>query len=357
MTRRGHRRQVPCGRVPFAVMTATQEPPAQAPDRDSVRVRQFDADRHDQSLGLDDALSTQPTERQLLWIDIAEALDRERAQQLADAFGLDPSTIRALENPSDLPHLEVHGSYLHVRLAVEPDDRRPEETPWLDIVGGSNVVITSHPKPVKFLDDMDERIQVDTTFGLLDASTLVASLLGAAVTSYFTAVDAIEDDVDLLDAKSLRDDGRHQLLDDLVIVRRRIARLRRLLTDHRQMFASLAGAELAKLTDNPDSAAAFNAVAERFESAISAVESSREVLIGSFEVYMTRTAQRTNDVMKVLALATVLLLPGSLVAGLLGMNMMIPLPEDDPLMWWYVVTGVLVFAAVILLIARARRWL
>ena len=102
-----------------------------------------------------------------------------------------------------------------------------------------------------------------------------------------------------------------ELLDDLVVVRRRIARLRRVLTDHRQLFASLAGAELATLTDNPDSAPAFKTVSERFDSAIGAVEDSREVLIGSFDVYMTRTAQRTNDIMKVLALATVLLLPGS----------------------------------------------
>jgi len=204
---------------------------------------------------------------------------------------------------------------------------------------------------------MDDRIETDTTFGLLDASTFIASLLSAAVTTYFAAVDAIEDDVDVLDAKSLRDDGRHQLLDDLVVVRRRIARLRRVLTDHRQLFASLAGPELSHLTENPDTAGAFKSVAERFDSAIGAVEDSREVLIGSFDVYMTRTAQRTNDTMKVLALATVLLLPGSLVAGLLGMNMIIPLPDDDPLMWWLVVMGVVLFAGLILLIARARRWL
>ena len=219
------------------------------------------------------------------------------------------------------------------------------------------MVITSHRKPIKFLDDMDDRIETDTTFGLLDASTFITSLLGAAVTSYFTAVDAIEDDVDVLDSKSLRDDGRHQLLDDLVVVRRRIARLRRVLTDHRQLFASLAGAELATLTDNPDSAPAFKAVAERFDSAIGAVEDSREVLIGSFDVYMTRTAQRTNDIMKVLALATVVLLPGSVVAGLLGMNVIVPLPDDNPMSFWIVVTGVVVFAVSILLIARARRWL
>ena len=61
--------------------------------------------------------------------------------------------------------------------------------------------------------------------------------------------------------------------------------------------------------------------------------------------------------MKVLALATVLLLPGSVVAGLLGMNVLIPLPDDNPLSFWVVVAGVVIFAASILLIARARRWL
>ena len=338
-------------------MTATQEPTAKAPTEGSVRVRQFDADRHDQSLALDEALAAKPTERQLLWIDISEELDAEQAKELADAFELDSTTIHAMRNPGDVPHLGVHGSYLHVRVAVEPNDRKPDATPWLDIVGGGNVVITNHRVPIQFLDDMDDRIQADTTFGLLDASTFVSSLLGAAVTTYFAAVDAIEDDVDVLDAKSLRDDGRHELLDDLVLVRRRIARLRRVLTDHRQLFASLAGAELATLTDNPDSAPAFKAVSERFDSAIGAVEDSREVLIGSFDVYMTRTAQRTNDIMKVLALATVLLLPGSVVAGLLGMNMLIPLPEDNPMSFWIVVTGVAVFAASILVIARARHWL
>jgi magnesium transporter len=338
-------------------MTATLERTAKALTHEGVRVRQFDADRNDQSLSLDDALEAKPTDRQLLWIDIAEDLDKAQARRLADAFDLHSSTVDAFMNPGDVPHLGVHGSYLHIRVAVEPNDREPEATPWLDIVGGGNVVITSHRKPIQFLDEMDDRIKADTSFGLLDAGTFIASLLGAAVTSYFAAVDTIEDDVDVLDAKSLRDDGRHQLLDDLVVVRRRIARLRRVLTDHRQLFASLAGAELAKLTDNPDSAAAFKAVSERFDSAISAVEDSREVLIGSFDVYMTRTAQRTNDIMKVLALATVLLLPGSLVAGLLGMNMIIPLPDDDPLMWWLVVMGVVLFAGLILLIARARRWL
>jgi Mg2+ and Co2+ transporter CorA len=61
--------------------------------------------------------------------------------------------------------------------------------------------------------------------------------------------------------------------------------------------------------------------------------------------------------MKILALATVLLLPGSLIAGLLGMNVAIPLGKDDPASFWIVVVGVVLLAVVILSVARYRRWL
>jgi len=61
--------------------------------------------------------------------------------------------------------------------------------------------------------------------------------------------------------------------------------------------------------------------------------------------------------MKVLTFATILLLPGSLVAGLLGMNVVVPLGKDDPLSFWLVVAGVILFGVAILLVARARRWL
>jgi Mg2+ and Co2+ transporter CorA len=98
-------------------------------------------------------------------------------------------------------------------------------------------------------------------------------------------------------------------------------------------------------------------LSSRYEGALAAVEASREAVLGSFDVFMSRTAQRTNEVMKVLTLATVLLLPGSLIAGLLGMNVVVPLSKDDPVSFWLVVVAIFVLALVIVLAARARRWL
>ena len=72
---------------------------------------------------------------------------------------------------------------------------------------------------------------------------------------------------------------------------------------------------------------------------------------------MTRTAQRTNEIIKVLTIATVVLLPGSLVAGLLGMNLVVPLASDDPRSFWLVIGGIAGLAFVILASLRLRRWI
>ena len=146
------------------------------------------------------------------------------------------------------------------------------------------------------------------------------------------------------------------ILADLVGLRRRIARLRRAISDQREVFAALGAADFSASIPGDDPAD-FAALADRFENALRAVEDSRDLLIGSFDVFMTRTAQGTNDVMKVLALATVLLLPGSLIAGLLGMNVDVPLPKDGTFSFWLVVVAIVVLAAAVLFVARARRWI
>jgi Mg2+ and Co2+ transporter CorA len=54
---------------------------------------------------------------------------------------------------------------------------------------------------------------------------------------------------------------------------------------------------------------------------------------GSFEILMTKTGQRTNDIMKVLTLVSAALLPSSVIAGVLGMNFKQPFFEHGDVFW------------------------
>ncbi len=80
------------------------------------------------------------------------------------------------------------------------------------------------------------------------------------------------------------------------------------------------------------------------------------MLIGTFDVHMTRTAQRTNDIMKVLTLASAILLPASVIAGVMGMNFKLAF-FDDPGMFWFVIAGMAAIALGTIGFARWRNWL
>ncbi len=324
---------------------------------DGMRARLFDADNHDRLIDPGEIRDLARGERQLLWIDSTRNVAADGWDWLPRDLQLTSRTRAALQGRFSHPLVALYGTYLHVRVAADPSDRNPDDTVWLDIVAGPNVVLTFRGRPIPFLDDLDQRIRRDVASGILSSAAFLTVIVDAAITSYHRAVDEIEDDVDRLDAASLKGTGTNDLLADLVRCRRRIARLRGLLADHRGAFTALSAPDVAQLVDDPDSVSLLQGLNSRYEGALRAVEDSREALLGSFDVLMSRTAQRTNEVMKVLTLATVLLLPGSLIAGLLGMNVIVPLGKDDPTSFWFVVVAIAVMALAIVLAARARRWL
>ena len=69
-----------------------------------------------------------------------------------------------------------------------------------------------------------------------------------------------------------------------------------------------------------DSAKKFAALESRLTQALDAARETKESTFGSFDLLVARIGQRTNDIMKVLTLVTVILLPSTVLAGIMGMN-------------------------------------
>jgi Mg2+ and Co2+ transporter CorA len=95
---------------------------------------------------------------------------------------------------------------------------------------------------------------------------------------------------------------------------------------------------------------------DRLESAMAAIEGSRESLLGTFDIHMGRVSQRANDVMRILTLLSAVLLPAVVLAGVMGMNFKLPF-FDDGGNFWIVIGGMAILALTILAVARWRRWL
>ena len=316
--------------------------------------RLFDAAGDDREIELDAAAIKRLTDRQLLWVDVSGD-DEGELRRVGELFALEPQSIRNLENPIGQPRLDVLERYFEVNVVAIGDDERPVP---MDLLAGPNWVISVHHQKADFLDPFRQQLSGDRELGRIEAPSFLAALLDWQLGTYFKLVDELERGVDVLDERALRGgdrEDRTDLLAEMVQLRHRTGRIRRTIAPQREVFAALARPGFEVLATS-ESAAHFRALQARVERAIDAIENARELLIGSFDLYMTQTAQRTNDVMRVLTIVNVILLPAVVLAGIMGMNFKVAFFENTNL-FWIVIAAMVVIAAGSLVVARWRQWL
>ena len=322
----------------------------------AATARLFDADRVDRQLELGPETAGAVDDRQLLWVDLTLSGDPPESPIPLDWLPFPPAEITRAWSASPQPRLTVHGSYFLARLIVPLEEKGSDTPEILDLAVARNVVLTAHRRPIAFLTELNGRITADTSLGEIDSADFASVLVDGVTTSYLERTDAILARVDELDSDALESTRGGDLLADLVTLRHRIAATRRALVAHRAVMVAMAGADFEVVTEAREGQR-FVGVTERFDGAVDAIDAAREALIGTFDIHMSRTAQRTNEVMKILTVVSVLLLPAGVIAGFMGMNIRAPYSNDDPLIFWIVLAVILAVAGGTLILLRLRRWL
>jgi magnesium transporter len=311
----------------------------------------FDRDRVQH---LDD-LADRPrrlTGSKLLWVDV-DRESEESADRVAEAFGLDRQTRDCLARSKDRAIFRDRGRYIQI-TTYAPD--QANELIALECVVGENWVVTAHDQPIPVLEEFAERVSGSGDTGSLDGPGFLAALLEWVLASYSAAFERIEQRLEDFDVQAMRGDGDAERdIDRLVDMRREVGNLRRALAAHRSALVSLTHPELEALGDHA-SGEQFQSLLSRFESTLQEARDAREAIVGSFDVLIARGGHRTNEIMKVLTLTSVILLPGALIAGVMGMNFKVGLFEE-PMLFWVVVAVIVAIAPVTIALAKRQNWI
>jgi Mg2+ and Co2+ transporter CorA len=315
----------------------------------------FDAEGHDSPFDLAGGLPT-PAAHQLLWVDIQAGPD-ESLPELLGRLPLDDSTRAWLLDGNEHPVLHRFDQAVQLRVnALEKGQHHYRAAP-VRIVAGQNVVFTAHEGEITFLDAFRGLLEADTQLGQLDSAAFLAVVLTHHVEGYYHQLSPIEDNVDRLDEHILAEPGegrRH--LETLVGLRRRVSELRRLLAAHRLVYVALASPDFG-VYENDQPEVRLTRLLHQFERTQEAVGHTRETVLGSFDLLMSSTGQRTNEVMRVLTVVTVTLGIVAAVAGIMGMNFQADIFKAGNSGF----EGVLLFSAAVIVaviaVGRRFRWL
>ena len=290
----------------------------------------------------------------LLWVDIDRAAE-EDATKVGDAFRLDRETRDRLAGSKGRAVFFDRGDYIHV-TTYAPDEQDEGELIALECVVGDHWVVTAHDVPIPVLDEFAERVSGSGDTGSLDGPGFLAALLEWVLGSYSAAFERVEQRLEDFDIHAMRGDADAERdIERLVEMRKEVGNLRRALMAHRSALVSLTYPELEALGDH-NSGQQFTSLLRRFEATLQEARDAREAIVGSFDVLVARDGHRTNEIMKVLTLTSVILLPGALIAGVMGMNFQVGL-FDEAKLYWVVVAVIVLIAPLTLGIARQREWI
>src|ERR671910_3252550 len=273
---------------------------------------------------------------------------------MTQAILFERQQVAELEDLSDRPVFKDYGRYLHL-TTYAPREDDGGKLHALECVVGENWVITAHDRPIVVLEDFAARVSGSGDTGSLDGPGFLAALLEWVLGSYTAAFERIEQRLEDFDVQAMRGRGADEDIEKLVEMRQEVGTLRRALAAHRFALVALTHPELEALGDNA-SGERFVSLFTRYESTMQEARDAREAIVGAFDVLIARSGHHTNQIMKVLTIVSVILLPGALVAGVMGMNFQVGL-FDSAWLFWVIVAGIIAVAPLTLGVAKAKRWI
>ena len=290
-----------------------------------------------------------------MWIDLSKR-DGDLIEQLASAVSLPEPLGRDLGSSHERAELRRFDGFVRLTLVTVADigNGHALRRVGLDIIAGPNLIATIHDGPSQVVDDAFEQLRGETRLGALDAGSMLAILVDVGLSGYFLQIEEIERAIDGLDELVLGGEREGmRVLQRLAAMRHRLSIVRRTLAPHRQAFSPFGRPdfELHAELGRP-----WPGLIDRFDHAMVAVENAWVLLVGSFDIYIGRAAQRSNDVMKVLTLLSAVLLPSVVLAGIFGMNFKLAIFERAENIW-LIVGSMAALAVAILVAARRRGWL
>jgi magnesium transporter len=251
-----------------------------------------------------------------VWVDLVNATPSELSD-IYQSFHLDKCALEEYLNKSKKPQVRLlENQKFAIALDIKFHDAATLVTEGVYFFIGTGWLITIHSDKV----DLRSRIlaffeQKNTAITESSIDALFYNILTNLVNSYEQLLTAIELTVTNFEQKTLYKPSKKMLayLDSLsrqvIILRRHFWHMRDVINFLRHT-----------VEDNKDDVKYLNIVYDDINQLIEMVESYRDTINSTRELYIASVSLQMNDTMKTLTIFSAILLPLTFITGMYGMN-------------------------------------
>jgi magnesium/cobalt transport protein CorA len=316
----------------------------------------YDADGSDRKIDLEQDTLGKLNDKQLLWVNILER-DEETVRYVTQTLHLEKVPIKGILRIAERPKIFKFKEYYHFFIiSVEMDENDNLRPIPIDFLVGKNFVITVHDGDVNYLQEFAKRERGEAGIGELDAESFVATMLDLHIVSYFRVLEDIEETVDRMDDRILQRDLRNEeFLNQMVRLRNNVSRLRRWFLPHRDIFYALSRPDFKRIAES-DSFENFQELNSHFESAVDAIESSRNTVLSLFDLFTTKSSHNMNNQVRRLTFVTLIVGGLGAIAGVWGMNFEVEYFKWAETGFWMTMLAMGLYVLGAILLGKILRW-
>lgn len=297
-------------------------------------------------------------ETNTIWVDLqgeTEEQLEEAKSVLGGVFNFHYLTIEDCLETRGQPKIEAFPDYLFFTVHGLRPETKPSNfvTKELDGYLGSNYVVTFHRERFRSIKAVKTQIRSSPFLCRRGPAYLLHQILDQLVDLYMPLVDDFDREINFLeDRVTATTNTSNEALGDIMDIRRAVARLRRITTRQLQVLYRLSHGEFPQI---PDAILPYyRDVHDHLLRIADLAEAYRDLVSGLFDIHFSVVANRTNEVMKALAVLSAILLPLTLIAGIYGMNFE-HMPELKSRYGYFATLGAMALITISLLLYFWRR--
>lgn len=276
-----------------------------------------------------------------VWLDIVDH-SPEHLDALAHAFEFDDMVLEDINDIELLPKFEDHGNHLYCIFHSLTTVDESIDTAEVDCILKDNLLVTLHDLPLSGVDSLWELTERHPrAVGCTDAGVLLARLGEIIGRRFLEVLVALDRRIVELNDLALRADP--SVLVEVQQLRRDESTIRMMLAPQRQLMASLELDDTPLLSDRARQR--FGSAFDVHNQVVETMEIARALLNDTLDTYHGATAEKLNEVTRVLTVYAAIMLPLSIIVGFFGMNFS-NLPWTDTSYGIWLVSGAMIaFAA------------
>ena len=291
------------------------------------------------------------------WINIDGIHQVDIIEAIGKHFGVHPLVLEDIVNTGQRPKMEDFGNYLFVVLKMIYYDEKEDEikTEQVSLLISQNFVISFQEREGDVFNSIRERIRGSKgRIRKMGADYLAYALMDSVVDNYFVIIEKVGEKLEGMEEELVKN-TTPETLQAIHSLKRNMIFLRKSVWPLREVIGGLERGESKLVQESTQ--IYFRDVYDHTIQVMDAIETSRDMLSGMLDIYLSSVSNRMNEVMKVLTIIATIFIPLTFIAGIYGMNFQ-NMPELSWRWGYFAVLLVMVAIGISMLgYFRRKKWL